>query len=436
VTAAAAAWPLPGGLAGLRAVIPSTHIDFWLHNLERSFSPPVITTMWAPHQTAATLVALVVLYLLAPRPENPARARAGWLLPALLIASLPALSSYIAIGLAIGVAGAALVEALANREAPWRTTVFTRWLTPGLLGFLLAVPVFPTILRGSSSGLVLHVSSAGSWSNGALFTWLFGPSQWVSLLDTPAVFLMEFGVIGLLAVGQMVRLHRQRVITPAQQLGAVVAVTIMALVTFVRPPIGVGNNLYARALLLSWFLLAPFAAMAATRIGRARWLQAAVLICAMGTGYAQLGYLLEGGLFWATPAESVAALRWVNAHTPRDAVVAIRPTDYENNFGYWLRRPLVLGSRRLALLFGADARHYDDTAARLEKAFSEADARAAHETFTALDADVVLVRIPAGATMGQDPPWAAAPCFDIAHRNRGWTIVLSDRAGCAANALR
>ena len=66
VRAAAAAWPLPHGFAGLRALIPSTHIDYWIHNIDRSFSAPIVSTMWAPHQTAATLTALVTMHALAP----------------------------------------------------------------------------------------------------------------------------------------------------------------------------------------------------------------------------------------------------------------------------------------------------------------------------------------------------------------------------------
>ena len=34
------AWPLSGGFAGLRAVVPSAHLDFWIHHNERSFSVP------------------------------------------------------------------------------------------------------------------------------------------------------------------------------------------------------------------------------------------------------------------------------------------------------------------------------------------------------------------------------------------------------------
>jgi hypothetical protein len=193
----------------------------------------------------------------------------------------------------------------------------------------------------------------------------------------------------------------------------------------VRPPIEIGNNLYARALLLVWFVLAPFAAAAASRLGRRRWVAGAVLICALGTCYAEVGYLLQGSLFWPTSKASVEALRWINDHTPARSVVAIRPAEYENNYGYWLRRPLVLGGKRLAVLFGADPQHFDRTAASLEAAYAQADADLARRSFDALEADVILVR-----SDSLDPGWADSPCFDIAHPNAAWSVVLRNVAAC------
>jgi hypothetical protein len=418
-------WPLPGGFQGLRAIVPSTHIDWWLHNVDRSFSAPFVTTMWAPHQTAATLIALVVLYLLAPRPENAWRARTGWLLPGVLIGALPGLSSYIAMGLGAGVAAAALAEAASGRRAPWRTSVFSRWVVPGVVGVLLALPLAPTLVHGSSSGLVFHVSSAGTWTNGAVFTWLLGSNQITSLLDTPAVFLIDLGVIGLLGGLQILRLGRGGASTPVQQQAAAAAIGVLLLVTFVRPPVGIGNNLYARAVLLPWFLLAPFAAMAAFSVLRTRWFRGAVLVSVLGTCYVQVGYLLEGTLFWATPKTTVDTLRWVNANTSAAAVVAIRPSEYENNYGYWLRRPLVLGGRRLALLFGADPAHYDRTAADLEQAFAAADADSARVAFDRLDADVMLVH-----RTGNDPAWADARCFGVVHRSEAWVVIERTTERC------
>jgi hypothetical protein len=429
VSQAVATWPVRASFAGLRAIIPATHIDYWIHNVDRQFSAPVVATMWAPHQTAAALMALVVLYLLAPRSDDPARSRAGWLLPALLIAALAGLSSYMALGLAVGVATAGIVDAVATGRAPWRTDVFRRWLVPGAMGVVIALPIVPVVTRGSSSGLVFYISPAGSWSNGAIFSWLFGAHQWTNLLDTPAVFLIDLGIIGVLGVVQLLRLGRERRFDPVRREAASIAVAILVLVTFVRPPVGIGNNLYARAPLLAWFILAAFAAMAAARVGRRTWVRACILLCAAGTCYAEVGYLLEGGLFWATPKTTVDALRWVDAHTPRSAVVAIRPSDYENNDGYWLERPIVISTKRLAVLFGADPDAYDRAERAVEDAFEKPDPAAAARSFDALGASVILVR-----RQASDPPWAAAPCFDVAYQNAAWSVVLRDAHACATTA--
>ena len=427
--AAAAHWPLPRGFAGVRAIVPSTHIDFWIHNVDRQFSAPVVATMWAPHQTTAALLCLIVLYLLAPPPGIRHRTRGGWLVPAILIAALAGLSLYMALGLATGVASAAIVEAIRDRQAIWSTATVRRWWRPGTIGVLLALPIVPVVTRGSSSGLIFYVSLAGTWTNGAIFSALFGAHQWTNLLDTPAVFLIDFGVIGVLGLLHIVRLYRADELTPVQQQAAAVAIAIMVLVTFVRPPLGIGNNLYARTPLLWWFLLAPFAAMAAVHVRRAKWLAAAVLICSIGTAYAEVGYLLEGGLFWATPKPTVAALRWINDFTARLALVAIRPVDYESNVGYWLRRPVVLGSRRLALLFGANREQDHCTSLALDAAFAETDPEAARTAFDRLEADVILVRRAADG-----PRWATAPCFDVTYRNSEWTVVVRTRTACPAVA--
>ena len=425
VRAVAESWPLSSGLAGLRAVVPSTHLDFWIHNVDRQFSAPIIATMWAPHQTAAALIALLIMYLLAPRKSDPGRARAGWLLPALLLAALPGLSAYVALGLAAGVLAATIAESAAERYTPWRTTVFSRWAFSGLVAIVLALPIVPTLVSGSSSGLVLHVSSAGTWSNGALFSWLFGPRWWTNLLDTPAVYFVDFGIIGLLGTQQMLLLRRQHRMSPAQRQAACVVVAILLLVTFVRPPVGIGNNLYARAPLLAWFVAAPFAAMRATHVGRASWIGVAALVCVFGTAYADVGYLLEGRLFWAVEREHVEALRWVNHNTPRGSLVAIRPGDSQSNVGLWLRRPMVLGGRRLAILFGADPELFGRTEASLERAYLSSSGMEAARRFDDLNADVIYVRHENG-----DPAWASPPCFDVGYRNTAWIVVVRHRPAC------
>jgi hypothetical protein len=295
---------------------------------------------------------------------------------------------------------------------------------PGAIAVGLALPVFPTVMQGSSSGLVFHISTAGRWVNGALFSWLFGSTQWTRLLDTPAVYVVELGVVGLLGMLEVLHLRRRRSLTPVEQQTVAIAVSVLLLLTFVRPPVGIGNNLYARTLMLAWFALAPFAAGAAVRLARSRLVAGAALVCVVGTCYAEVGYLLQGSLFWPTPKADVEALRWINAHTPRDAVVAIHPDDYQTNYGYWLRRPLVLGSERLAVLFGADPEHYARTVASLSAAYADADPDRAVRDFTALEADVILVR---GA--GGDPPWMTSACFDIGRPNPAWSVAVK-RASC------
>jgi hypothetical protein len=152
----------------------------------------------------------------------------------------------------------------------------------------------------------------------------------------------------------------------------------------------------------------------------------AVLVCALGTAYAEIGYLLEATLFWPTPPAAVDALRWVNANTPRTALVAIRPSDYENMYGYWLRRRLVVGGRRLAVLFGADPEYFDRTSASLEGIFAAESADAARAGFDSMDADVVMIK-----RENTDPAWLSSPCFRAGHRNDEWTVVLRDTDACA-----
>ena len=122
VRATVESWPLPSGVAGLRAIVPSTHLDFWIHNIDRQFSAPIVATMWAPHQTAAALTALLIMYLLAPHRSDPRRTRASWLLPALLLGALPGLSAYVALVVGWvprGVSPPKLAQAQQDRGTPY-----------------------------------------------------------------------------------------------------------------------------------------------------------------------------------------------------------------------------------------------------------------------------------------------------------------------------
>ncbi len=109
VDAVRAGWALdvwPTGFEVLRAVVPSTQLDYWVHHNERPFNPFYVATAWAPQHVAAVLLALSVLSLVGPRGFDQAiggkRGRSALL--------LPAISAYVALALACGVAGWLLVH--------------------------------------------------------------------------------------------------------------------------------------------------------------------------------------------------------------------------------------------------------------------------------------------------------------------------------------
>ena len=115
-----AAWPLDVGVAALRAAVPSSHLDFWIHHNERQFNAPYVTAIWAPQHLAGAVLALLVIHLLRPTIGRLPVSRR--LLPSVLLAVLPAISAYVALALVVGVtatrsarklcAGAALPGAL------------------------------------------------------------------------------------------------------------------------------------------------------------------------------------------------------------------------------------------------------------------------------------------------------------------------------------
>ena len=163
---------------------------------------------------------------------------------------------------------------------------------------------------------------------------------------------------------------------PHQRHVIAIVVAMIVLVTFVRPPLDGPNNLYARTLVVVWFLLAPVAAMRVARAtsfvvrtvevlegeqaaisrarrGSLRWTTAAILLCSLASAYALIGAVIEGAMFWGTPPATVEAARWINRNAPASTVVAVHPDEFESAFGYWLRRPILLAAERHALLFGA-----------------------------------------------------------------------------------
>ena len=121
------------------------------------------------------------------------------LLPVVLLASIPAVSVYVALALFFGVGVAVLIDAWIERRPPWTTQSGREWAQVGVPAFALSLPVL-WVLAGSPSALELGVSSAGTLLNGALFTALLGDGVVARLLDTPALYLVEFGIIGVLGV--------------------------------------------------------------------------------------------------------------------------------------------------------------------------------------------------------------------------------------------
>ncbi|HEX9808785.1 MAG TPA: hypothetical protein VGC25_04180 [Alphaproteobacteria bacterium] len=473
------AGPWRGGAEWLREVIPSTHLDYWIHHNERQLNAPYLTTIWAPQHMAAVLLALLVVHLLIRRSQAAeASSRrppfgAPWLLPAALIAALPALSAYVALGLAGGVLGASVIESLSRRCFLWQTPTWRTWLLPGLAAAALAMPVLAVLASGPGPGLTLEVSSAGRWVNGALFSWWLGPGWFTHLIDSVALYAVELGVIGILACLEIRRRSANDRIQPHQAHVIALAVSIVVLVTFVRPPLGGPNNLYARPMVLVWFLLAPFAAMrfaratgrviktggapadgrppvprarGARRVANARWMMAGAALCLAANGYALLGVLLEGAWFWAAPPATVEASAWINANAPAGAPVAVHPDELTSAFGYWLRRPLLLADERHALLFGAGPEEYEDARVALAGAYAAASPEQAARRFDALGAVVVLIGA-GGSGLSTEPPgprppaairdaqplprsWLRGPCFEVVHRNELWLVARRVAGAC------
>ena len=407
------AWPIGAGAAAVRAVVPSSHLDFWIHHNERQFSAPYLTAIWAPQHLAAVLLALLIIHLLRPKIGTPRLSER--LLPAVLLAVLPAISAYVALALFVGVAATVGEEAVRRGCAPWRASAFRRWATVGVPAAALASPVL-WILAGASSGqLTVAVSSAGSWLNGAVFSAVLGDGWLPRLLDTPVLYVVEFGVVGLLGVKAIVGRIRRGELWPAQRQALVILTAVAVLVVVVRPPEGGPNNLYARPLLLTWSLLAVFAATDWCA-ARRRWMlrRLAASVCAGGTLLAVAGATAEGALFWSSPRELVEAARWINTQTAPNTVVALGLPP--SQVGYWLRRRVVAADRRHAMLFGATSEQYDDTMAQLAVALDAADPVQASELLGRVGADVVVIDQPR-------PPWARPPCFEVGFEGEHYAVV-------------
>ena len=267
------------------------------------------------------------------------------------------------------------------------------------------------------------------------------------------MYVVEFGILGLLAGFEIRRLGGRKRLLAHQSHVVWMVASMLIFVTFIRPPIGGPNNLYARPLVLVWFLLAPFAAMRLARIwglvtrsgsrsggdrpassparrgrdrGRRGWTAAAILLCLLANGYALLGMVLEGALFWASPVATVQVSRWVNENTPVGAVVAIAPDDFSRGFGYWLRRPLALADERHALLFGATPAEYERVADSLRQARTVDAAPVAADSLSRAGASYLLIDRGNGAL----PAWLAAllgggdsACFSVVYQDSAWIVV-------------
>ncbi len=442
--------PLPEGFAALRAIVPSTHLDYWIHHNERQFNGPYVATIWAPQHMAGVLVALLVVHFVLQRGDVskkspiPAGVVSAGLLPGVLLAGLPALSAYVAFGLAAGVAGAVAYESLRTRRLPWDTFGWRIWFFPGIVAAVFSFPILSVLAAGEGPGLTVGVSSAGSWINGAFLTSWLGGGWFTGIVDSVAVYIVEFGVLGLLAWREIRRRSDRGRLVPAQSHVVAVMVSMMVLVVIIRPPVGGPNNLYARSLIVVWFLLAPFAALALVRWRaggeRSRMsryggtVMAGLALCLLANAYALVGVLLEGGLFWAAPPDTVEAIEWVNEQTPADAVIAVHPDDYVTTFGYFARRRLSLADEWHAGLFGASEAVYSGRADALQLAYQSSTPEEAAGRFDALDADVIFVRLAATGAALEDLPetarWARPPCFESGTRNGGWIVLRRVEGSC------
>jgi len=392
-------------LSGIRELVPSTHLDYWLHHNQRQFSAPYLAAVWAPQHVLAACAGVLGFHWLS-RPTVGGENRLDAIPAAMLLAATPMLSAYVGLAVASGLTVAFVV---ATTPAERR-----RWLATGAVASLLALP-FLRLGASASSGLALAPSAAGSWRNGALFATLFGDGLVPRLLDTPSVYVFDFGILGVLAgLGVMAlrgapqRAHRTR--------GLVMAATILILAALVRPPVGGPNNLYARGLLPAWLLLAPFAAAEWQRRRNVAW-RVAAGVCLCGTLYAAMGTFLEGYLFWASPTAAVQTARAVNERSSPNDIVAM-PAKQLPGHAYWLRRSVVLYDERHARLFGASAEQVAETEIALQQALAAQPPSNAARQFEALGASIVL--LPATSAVRS---WERSPCFTEIHRDSEWLAV-------------
>ncbi len=396
-----------GGLTftGLRQLAPSTHLDYWIHHNARQFNAPLMTALWAPQHLLAAGLAILCLHQLSRHGLKRWRD----ILPVVpLLAAVPLLSAYVGLVLAVTL-GAAWLTLTAVRER-------AHWLALAAGAAALLVPFIRGLAAGNSPPLGLRLSAAGSWINGALFTSLLGDNVLARLLDTPALLVVEFGVIGLLGVlGARRQLSEHRSGHAVRLVWAAGLATVVAV--FLRPPFDEPNNVYARGLLLVWFILAAFGAGEWRRRSHGRGWQMAATVCLLGTLFTPVGLLLEGLSFRGTPADAVATIEQLHAATPPDAVVAI-PEDVLSGRAFFLRRRLLAYDARHASIFGAPEGAYEATMSAFGAAIASPAPEEAALRLQSLRADVLLS--PRDALL---PTWKDSPCLPVVAEAGNWVAL-------------
>ena len=417
------AWPLPAGPAGLRAAVPMTSIDFWIHHNERQFTGPYVTAIWAPHHLAAVLLSLLVIREVCVARPGPRRQ----LLPVVLLASIPAMSVYVALALFVGVGVAIAVDAWMARRPPWAVHSGRRWAQVGVPAFALSLPVL-WVLAGSRSPLEVGVSSAGTLLNGAIFTALLGDGVVARLLDTPALYLVEFGIVGVMGVTGLVGRASRGSLSSPQRTVAIIAAAVVVLVTLVRLPVDGPNNLYARPMLLVWSLLACFAAdawCAMIRVGPRHLATSPASHWGSSVRRSRCWVLLRrrsSGRHRPTRSRPFGGS--TRAHHAGRSWPTI-PTGVATATGCADRWSSTTGD--LALLFGATGAEYDTVARRFHDAYDSDSPAEAADRFDRLGADVIVVDIPS-------PAWARPPCFLEGYGGPRVGVVTRNPGACVGRA--
>lgn len=413
-----AAWPPSADLSGLRELVPSVNPDYWNHHNARQFYPPYRNAIWAPQHLFGALLAVLVVCDLWRASDRPRPAIEGMVAGVGMIATAM-ISAYTALALGVGLVAVAGLQ-LARSPGAGERRLPGHWIVAASTALVGGVPFVLQLGSSSSASLTAALSAAGSWKNGALLSSLLGDGALARVLDTPAILLFELGAIGLLGLQGLRYLessHRGRVAT--------FALAAIALAVFFRPPVGGPNNLYPRALMLVWILLAPAAVAAARRLPR-RTVILLLVPCLLYAPYAMIGATLEGYLFWRTPVEDHRVARWTRQLLPPTTRIALHPRHRPANFAYWSPAPVVLGHERLALLFGASSEQVDALTGELSAAYSEADAAVAARTFAHLGAGAVIV----GEGQEHARVWASSACFQTLYEAARWLVLEPETDLC------